>query len=133
MVELGITILLFLALSLGIVEFGRTLMIVNMITHAARDGARVAAVVPPSNRNPSTGTILNTSAIQDRVHDMIAQVMGAAAASAFTVNVTQPTLSGIPMVSVNVAGQVPYLFGHFLFGAADLSINRTVTFRDEGR
>jgi hypothetical protein len=61
-------------------------------------------------------------------------VMSAAEVSALTVTVTQTTTGGIPMVDVTITGSVPYLFAPLLFGSnSGLSINRKVTFRDEGR
>lgn len=133
LVELALSITLLMLLSLGIVEFGRILMITNVVTHAARDGARAAAVEPASNRN-SSGMLLSTAAIEARVRDQMRDVMSAADVGALTVAVAQPTTNGIPMVSVTVSGQVPYLFAPLLFGDnLGLSINRAVAFRDEGR
>jgi Flp pilus assembly protein TadG len=131
--ELGMTIVLFMLLSLGIVEFGRILMIVNVVTHAARDGARSAAVVPASGR--IAGTIQNWSGIEAQVTNQIANVTTVG----FTVTHGQPTDGGIPMVEVTVTatgGGVPYLFAPFLFpglGSNTLPVTRTVRFRDEGR
>ena len=112
-------------LSLGIIEFGRAWMISNMITHAARNGARVAATSP----SRTGGTITNTAAIQTEVLNQIKTVVPT---TGFAVNVTQPNPSGIPMVQVQVTGTVPYLF-NLLPGTTSFSVNRTVTFRDEGR
>jgi Flp pilus assembly protein TadG len=126
--ETGIVIALFVSLVMGTIEFGRAWMIANMITHATRDGARMAAVTPATSRN-STGVISSTSAIQTQVLNEISNVMSS---SGFTVNVTQPTLSGIPMVQVQVTGSVPYLFNLPGVGTS-FSVSRTVTFRDEGR
>ena len=41
LVELGIIMVLLLALTMGVVQFGHAFMVANMITHAARDGARL--------------------------------------------------------------------------------------------
>lgn len=127
--ELGMTIVLFMLLSLGVVEFGRILMIVNVVTHAARDGARSAAVVPASGRN--SGTIQNWSGIEAQVTNQIANVTTVG----FTVTHAQPTDGGIPMVEVTVSGNVPWLFAPFLLpaSATSLPVTRTVRFRDEGR
>jgi Flp pilus assembly protein TadG len=129
--ELGIIIVLVLMLAMGIIEFGRMLMIANVITHAARDGARAAAVLPSSSRD-SSGMITNTSAIQSRV---ISHISNAVNTSGFSVNVSQPAASstgGIPMVTVQVTGSVPYVALFNLVGSS-LNIDRSVTFRDEGR
>jgi Flp pilus assembly protein TadG len=125
LVEMGMVIILFVTLALGTIEFGRAWMISNMITHAARDGARMAAV-PASNRNGS-GIITNTSAIVAQVKSEIGTVVPT---TGFTVDVAQPTIGGIPMVQLTVNATVPYLFN--LFGS-NFPVARTVTFRDEGR
>jgi Flp pilus assembly protein TadG len=126
LVEMGIVVVLLVTLLMGTIEFGRAWMIANMITHAARTGARTAAVAPPSSRN-SSGVITNTSAIQTQVLTQIQNVVGT---TGFTVDVTQPTIDGVPMVQVTVNAAVPYLFN--LVGPS-FSVARTATFRDEGR
>ena len=75
----------------------------------------------------SSGIITSTSAIVTQVLTQIQNVMPT---TGLTVTVTQPTISSIPMVSVNVSGSVPYLIQ--LWGTT-YPINRTVVFRDEGR
>ena len=44
MVEMALVLPIFLMLVLGIIEFGRAMMIANLVTNAAREGARVACV-----------------------------------------------------------------------------------------
>jgi Flp pilus assembly protein TadG len=128
LVELGIVILVFAFLVMGILEFGRAWMLANMITHAARDGARAAAVLPPSNRD-ANGIITDSSPIQARVTSQIQNVMNPAG---LTVVVDQPTAAGIPLVRVAVNGSVPYLFDMPGVGSS-FAVARSVTFRDEGR
>jgi Flp pilus assembly protein TadG len=125
LVETGIVIVLLVVLSMGVIEFGRAWMVGNMITHAARDGARAAALTPASNRNDA-GIIQSTAAVESLVEGQIATVLS----SSVTVAVTQGTASGLPVVTVNVTADVPYIFN--LVGS-DFSVNRSVTFRDEGR
>jgi Flp pilus assembly protein TadG len=133
LVELGVTMILFMFLTLGIVEFGRMLMIVNVVTHAARDGARSAAVEPVSNRN--SGIIQSWTGIETQVTNQIANVTTVP----FTITHSQPTDNGIPLVEVTVTasnGGVPYLFAPLLLpglGSTSLPVVRTVRFRDEGR
>jgi Flp pilus assembly protein TadG len=124
--EMGIVVVLFVTLCVGILEFGRAWIIVNMITHATRDGARVAAVALPSNRD-SYGMITNKSSIQSQV---LSEIQTVTPTTGFAVNVTQSTVGGVPMVQVQVTGTVPYMFK--LVGDS-FAVNRTVTFRDEGR
>jgi Flp pilus assembly protein TadG len=52
LIEMAIVIPLLLLLVLGIFEFGRAMYIKNTLTHAARSGARTAAVTP--NLAPDT-------------------------------------------------------------------------------
>ncbi len=124
MVETAIVVVLFVTLVMCALEFGRAWMVANMITHAARDGARIAAVVPATGRS-SSGVISSTSSIQSQV---LTDIQNVVPTTGLTVNVTQPTVSGIPMVQVQVSGTVPYLFYN-----SNISVSRTVTFRDEGR
>ena len=124
--EMGIVVVLFVTLCVGILEFGRAWIIVNMITHATRDGARVAAVALPSNRD-SYGMITNKSSIQSQV---LSEIQTVTPTTGFAVNVTQSTVGGVPMVQVQVIGTVQYMFQ--LVGNS-FAVNRTVTFRDEGR
>src|SRR5947208_15538743 len=46
LIETAISILLFLGVTLALVTFGHAFMVVNMITHAAQDGARLVATWP---------------------------------------------------------------------------------------
>jgi Flp pilus assembly protein TadG len=131
LVEMAMSIILLTILSLGIVEFGRMLMIVSVVTHAARDGARSAAAMPATNRN-STGDILDWSGVVTQVNNQIANVTDLT----FTIDHLQDTQGGIPMVHITVHrdGGIPYLFAPLLFsGSNALQFSRTVTFRDEGK
>ena len=48
LVEMAIILPLLLLIVFGIFEFGRAMVITNSLTNAAREGARQAAVSPPS-------------------------------------------------------------------------------------
>jgi Flp pilus assembly protein TadG len=125
--EAAIALPLFVLMALAMIEFGRAWLVVNMITHAARDGARIAAAAA-NPRDPATGMITNSAAIQSQVLAEISNVMPT---TGLTVNVTQPNIGGIPMAQVQVTGTVPYLFN--VVGTTGFPVARTVTFRDEGR
>ena len=126
--ELGFTIVLFTLLTLGVIEFGRMLMIVSVVTHAARDGARMAAV----GERDGSGNL--TTAAKDAVKARVASQIAQVTAVTFTIpDPTQTTDNTIPMVNVRVTGNVPWLFGPLLPVPANLSIDRTVSFRDEGK
>ena len=49
MVEMALVLPLFLMLVLGIIEFGRAMMIANLVTNAAREGARMAVLDGSTN------------------------------------------------------------------------------------
>jgi Flp pilus assembly protein TadG len=141
--EVGLSIVLFFAVVLGLVTFGHAFMVANMITHAARDGARLAATWP--NRG-NCGVLTDTAPISDRVKAEIAAI----AADPFTITVSQaPTPAAnapcgsvplAPTVQVNVNGCVAYVFPilpSFLGtrcpnGQLGFAVNRTVVFDDEG-
>jgi Flp pilus assembly protein TadG len=128
--ELGIVIVLFVFIGLGIIEFGRAWMIINIATHAARDGARAAAALPSSARDGS-GFVTNwagiESAVEAQIQDNTGQTMTATGDS-------NADSGGVPMIALRVQGQVDWLFFHTPLGfGATFEVDRTVTFRDEGR
>lgn len=55
MVEMALVLPLFLMLVLGIIEFGRAMMIANLVTNAAREGARMAVLDGSTNTEISSG------------------------------------------------------------------------------
>jgi Flp pilus assembly protein TadG len=128
--EMGIVVVLFVFLGLGIIEFGRAWMIINMVTHAARDGARAAAALPPSARDTSGlvnswGTI--ESSVESYIQDNTGQTMTAT-------GISNADVGGVPMVALQVEGEVDWLFFSVPLGfGPTFEVNRIVTFRDEGR
>ena len=130
LVELGIVIVLIVTLAMGIIEFGRAFMIINMITNAAREGARVASVMQASARDANNCI---TAASKTTISNMvIAQVANVSSTSGITVNTTQTCTGTIPIVTVAVSGTVNYLFGLPGLGSG-INFNRGITFGDEGR
>ncbi|PYO44276.1 MAG: pilus assembly protein [Deltaproteobacteria bacterium] len=125
LVEMGMVVVLLFTLALGILEFGRAWMILNVITHAAGDGARAASL--DSNRDGS-GKIVDATPIQNLVLGEIGTVMDTSTLT--SPSVAQGAVGGIPVVTVTVNGSVPYLTG--LFGT-NFTVARAVTFRDEGK
>jgi len=157
LIETGIVISLLIVVVLGIIEFGWVFFALQMITNAARDGARVAAAL--QNRG-TCGAILDSSSVGPLVRNELTGVVavdGNSAAScgcAGGVCVTQcvassgggaPTCSAvpttppcttftgtdIPVVKVTVAGHISDVFG--LLGTNRYPFCRAMTFRDEGR
>lgn len=49
LVEMAIVLPIFLMVSFGIIEFGRAMMVANMVTNSAREGARMAVLDGSSN------------------------------------------------------------------------------------
>jgi Flp pilus assembly protein TadG len=132
LVELAIVIFVFVLLVLGAVDLGRAYMIANVVTHAARDGARSAAVVPAAGRDATSGIIdsANQSRIKANVLAQISNVMRDVG-SIMTVTIGFGTTP--PVVKVTVTGEeVPFLFNLPGLGAS-FRLTREVTFRDEGR
>jgi Flp pilus assembly protein TadG len=137
LVETGLVVTVLVILLLGIIELGRMWMILNIVTHALRDGARMAAVAPMTTSRDSCGFLTGTAktAISNQVLSEISSVMETSTLTVPTISQTPfgacPVPAGvIPVVTVQVTGTVPFAFG--LFGAS-LPLNRSVTFRDEGR
>lgn len=137
--ETGIVIGMFVLLTMGLIEFGRAWMVSNMITHAAREGARMAAVVPPNQRtNSPPGTIPagTLSTIATQVSNEIRNVGPTSGAGAVNVSaVAQQTTSdgtanGIPVIRLRVTGSISTIFN--LVGTS-FSVDRSVYYRDEGR
>lgn len=128
--ELGIVIVLFVFMGLGIVEFGRAWMIMNLVTHAARDGARAAAALPTTARD-GAGFVNNWGPIETSVETQIEEGTGQALTAT---GISNADSGGVPMLSLQVQGEVDWLFFHTPFGfGPSFEVNRTVTFRDEGR
>ena len=128
--ELGIVIVLFVFIGLGIIEFGRAWMIINIATHAARDGARAAAALPSSSRD-SSGFVTNWTSIETAVENQIQDNTGQTMTATGDSNADS---GGVPMIALRVQGNVDWLFFHTPLGfGPTFQVDRTVTFRDEGR
>ena len=121
LVEAAVTVMLLFLFILGILEFGRAFDIYQILTNAAREGARFA--VAPCSFTATTctpGTLPTATAIQDRVNLFLASgnVQGA------TVTVDQSvatTVNGVPLVYTNVSVSAPYTFVFFPFGKKTMS------------
>jgi Flp pilus assembly protein TadG len=144
MVEMAIVIIILALLMMGIIEFGRAFMVANMITNAARDGARTAATFSGNLARQTCGTI--SPAAQASITDpaptglVLSEISNVVDPTSLTVAIAQvptvvvanpcPTPASVPLVRVTVSGSVPYIFK--LVGSS-FSVNRSATFRDEGR
>jgi Flp pilus assembly protein TadG len=131
---MGLVILLFTALTIGIIDFGRMLMVLNVITHAARDGARIAALT--HNDLWSSGGSLSgaqLAALQARVRGQIATVVPQSEANAF--NVTPFKRAGGAAgaeAEVTVSGSIPFLFAFPGAWGGTIPVTRVATYRFEG-
>jgi TadE-like protein len=160
MIELGIVVVLFVVLTMGAVQFGHAFMVVNMVTHAARDGAHTAASwaereAGSCGRLPAAVTTAGSS---NPVEQVVRTELTTVYAGSLNVSVcqgndgTETCPSGVsvpdapncgspsnPVVMVNVSGCVPYLLNVLGLGAQcsggqrGFNVNRTVWFRDEKR
>jgi Flp pilus assembly protein TadG len=92
MVEFAIIAPLLFVLLFGIVDFGRAFFLMNSLTAAVREGARLAAV----QDDPTTAA--NQSAVQARVTAYLRQVGG----TATTQPTVTPNLAGGKVYSVTV-------------------------------
>jgi len=131
LVEMGIVVLLMVTLAMGIVEFGRILMILNMITNATRDAARAAAAMSRSDRSSTNAHLCSTQA--DAIRDMVVNQMNGyitIARSNVSINYPTPAAGAPRTVQVQTQVDVPYVALFNLVGTS-LPVNRTVTFRDE--
>ena len=142
LIETAISILLFLGVTLALMTFGHAFMVVNMITHAARDGAARGDVPYRGGCN----AITNYDSIKSTVKAEIGTVTG----GSFQVNVDQvPSQNGqtppncvnstTPQMKVTVIGCVPYIFpilpsnlGQDCNGQKGFTVNRVAYFHDEG-
>lgn len=128
LMETSLVITVLILLMLGVLEFGRAFVVASMVNNAARVGARAVALAPPLDRDLS-GYVINTSSIEDRVRQEISAVVDAATAADLDVVVRQTDTSP-PLAQVTITGTIPYIFN--LIGT-EFAVNRTVSFRDEGR
>lgn len=83
-VETALVLPVFLTVSLGIIEYGRALMAANLVTNAAREGARIGGIEGSTNTDVTTA-----------VKDLLNKTLGVAT-SDVTVNITITPATGNP-------------------------------------
>ena len=131
--EMGMVVLLFVVLTLGIMDFGRMLMVLNVITHAARDGARIAALTKNDRWAGGALSGADLAAVQTRVRAQIATVMPQSQADAFTVTPSKFSAGAAgDEASVRVQGSVPFIFSFPGIWGGSITVDRTATYRFEG-
>jgi Flp pilus assembly protein TadG len=95
LVEMALVLPIFVAVTLGIVEFGRAMMVGQLITNAAREGARLAIIDGSTNAE-----------VTDYIEDFLAQSAGVQAAD-LTINITVTPAEGNPNPNNQVANALP--------------------------
>lgn len=116
LVEFALLVPMLVVILFGTVEFGRLWMTMNVLTGAAREGARVAAVTAP-----------NTAQVQTAVNNVLtgANITGA------TVTVAGPNAANSVTVTVRINYRV--LTGTIIPGmSSTLQLTRTASMRWEG-
>ena len=115
LVEFALILPVFVVLLFGIMEFGRLWEMANVLTSAAREGARVAAVTSPDVSKA-------TSAAQ--------RVISAGNITQSVITVSGPNSSN--EVTVTVSAAYTPMTGSIIPGLGPLSISRSTTMRWEG-
>lgn len=118
-VEFAVVLPLLMAVMLGIMEYGRLFMVRQTMTHAAREGARIAM-------------LQTTDAPYTEVTDRITEVMNPTGLTGYTVNMTHAS-SEDPTETITLA--IPFeqvsLFGSF-FGERPDTLTVTCSMRKAG-
>lgn len=120
MVEMALVLPLFMMVVLGIIEFGRAMMVSQLVTNSAREATRLAIIDGATN-----------SSVTQWVKDFMVQSCGVAA-NDVTVDITVTAATGNPnpaneignatsrdLVTVNVSvpfNKVSYIPGNYLAG-----------------
>ena len=107
LVEMALVLPIFVAVTLGVVEFGRAMMVGNLVTNAAREGARLAIIDGSTN-----------SQVEQAIEDFLETAVGVAAGDVSVTIDVQPypgnpdpgdqVASCSPRDLVVVDVQVPY-------------------------
>ena len=114
-VEFALILPIFIVILFGIMEFGRMWETTNILTSAAREAARAAAV-------STSGSYEGMYAAQRILY--AGNIYGA------DINITGPDTNGDIMVTVNM--QYKPLTGSIIPGIGSISLSRTTTMRWEG-
>ncbi len=116
LVEFALLLPMLVIILFGTVEFGRLWMTMNVLTGAAREGARVAAVTAP-----------NTAQVQTAVNN----VLSGASITGATITVVGPNAANNVTVTVRINYNV--LTGTIVPGISrTLQLTRTASMRWEG-
>ena len=115
LVEFALVLPFLLLILVGIVEVGRMWETANVVTSAAREGARVAAVTAP-----------NISQVRAAAQN----VLNAGSVSGATISVSGPTIDS--QVSVTIRVNYSPIIRSFIPGLNNVQITRSTTMLWEG-
>jgi Flp pilus assembly protein TadG len=121
LVESALSLLLLLTLVFGIIEFGRLYNVYQVMTNAAREGARFAVAPCPFassiGSTCSAGQLPSTSAVQSYVQGFLSS--GSVSGTTITVNPNyQPStdpVNGVTLTYTQVTISLPYTFSFFSY------------------
>jgi Flp pilus assembly protein TadG len=135
LVETAVAIIAVVLLAAGILEFGRAFMLLNMVTHATRDAARLAATLPKDTFRDDNGCFSGSNAgdrVRNYIDEVIGTVMDENTVDGLTISVGQCLAENtdVPLVQVKITGDVDAVTG--LITAGTFAVDRTATYRDEG-
>ncbi|MEX2286780.1 MAG: TadE/TadG family type IV pilus assembly protein [Planctomycetaceae bacterium] len=91
LVEMALVLPVFLTVVLGIMEFGRAMMVSNLVANAAREGARLSVTTGSTN-----------STVTSTVQDFMAEAIGVSSGNV-TVTITVTAAAGNPDPANDVA------------------------------
>jgi len=114
LVEFALTLWIFILVFLAIAEFGRAFNTLNVLTSAAREGVRVAAVTGPD---------------ADQVRTTANRILSSANITGATVSLSGPNTAREVTVTVQYT-YVP-LTGSMIPGLSNIAMNRSSTMRWE--
>jgi len=115
-VEFALVLPIFILLLMGIIEFGRIWMTMNVLSSASREGARIAAVTGPD---------------ASRVNNTVQSALSSASLPSGTVSINGP--NGNSEVTVTVQITYTSITGGIIPGLANpMQLARSTTMRWEG-
>jgi hypothetical protein len=127
LIEAGFTVLLFFTFVLAILEFGRAYNVYQVLTNAAREGARFGVAPCPDETGTeacSPGDLPSPEVIESRVCEFLSTGALSCDDGEALVRVNQDfprTVNGIPLQETQVTVSAPYNFLFFPFGQFNLT------------
>ena len=124
-VEMALVLVIFLSIVIGIIEFGRAFMVMNVLTTASRDGARAAAV----QANLTT----DDPAVVQRTKQVLSNAGLDPVTSGAIVEVKPPaSRGGLVTVTVTLPNYQPISGAGGFIGLGTIQLKKTTSMRQEG-